>query len=152
MYATGLFLHSITRWAVLIALLLAIYKSARGYFRKRDFTKSDNSIRHWTATIGHIQLMIGMFVYTQSPMVAYFWANKKEAVKNADALFFGAVHILLMFAAVILMTIASAKAKREATSSAKFKTMLVYFSIALVIIFLAIPWPFSPFVQRPLFR
>jgi cbb3-type cytochrome oxidase subunit 3 len=30
--------------------------------------------------------------------------------------------------------------------------MLVWFTIALIIIFIAIPWPFSPFANRPYFR
>lgn len=152
MYAISLLLHSYFRWVLLLTLLFAIYRSADGFLKKRPFQKSDDYVRHWTAKIGHIQLLIGMVVYAQSPFVSYFWKNKKEAIHNSDALFFGLLHILMMFASVIFMTIASAKAKRELTDGEKFRTMLIYFSIALAILFLAIPWPFSPFVQRPFFR
>lgn len=152
MYAFSLMLHSYFRWLVLLALIVAIVKSAIGLARGHRFTATDNAVRHWTATTGHIQLLIGMLVYVQSPVVAYFWANKKEALRNPDALFFGALHILMMFAAVIFMTIASSKSKREPDHTAKFRIMLIYFTIALIVIAAAIPWPFSPLAQRPYWR
>jgi hypothetical protein len=57
-----------------------------------------------------------------------------------------------MFTAIIVITIGSAMAKRKATDRERFKTMLTWYAIALLIIFLAIPWPFSPFANRPYFR
>jgi hypothetical protein len=57
-----------------------------------------------------------------------------------------------MFSAIIVITIGSAMAKRKATDRERFKTMLTWYAIALLIIFLAIPWPFSPFANRPYFR
>ena len=62
------------------------------------------------------------------------------------------IHSSLMLTAIVLITIGSAKAKRKPTDQEKFKTMLVWFSIALLIIFIAIPWPFSPFANRPYYR
>jgi hypothetical protein len=62
------------------------------------------------------------------------------------------MHILLMLVAIVLITIGSAKSKRQAKDPEKFKVMLTWFSIALLIIFLAIPWPFSPFGNRPYLR
>jgi hypothetical protein len=57
-----------------------------------------------------------------------------------------------MFAAVTVLTIGSAMAKRQNNQQQKFRTMLVWFIFALVIIFIAIPWPFSPLAKRPLIR
>lgn len=152
MYAFALTLHSYLRWFVLLALILAISRSFDGILRKRNFTKTDDLIRHWTATIGHIQLMAGMLVYTQSPAVAYFWKNKSEAFGNLDAVFFGVIHFGLMATAIVLMTIASAKARRQPLDKAKFQTMSLYFSLAFFVILIAIPWPFSPLAQRPYLR
>jgi hypothetical protein len=42
--------------------------------------------------------------------------------------------------------------KRKPGDREKFKTMAIWFSIALFIIFLSIPWPFSPFTSRPYLR
>lgn len=152
MYQTLTFLHSVTRYLVLASLLLAIYTAYKGYFSKNNFTTKDNSVRHWTATIAHIQLVIGIILYSQSPLIKYFWGNFDQAIQEFDSLFFGLIHIFLMLTAIVLITIGSALSKRKTTDSAKFKTMLIYFSIALIIIFIAIPWPFSPLANRPYFR
>jgi hypothetical protein len=111
-----------------------------------------NAVRHWTATIAHIQLMIGIVLYFQSPIIKYFLANFKEAVRAFDLLFFGLIHGSLMITAIVIITIGSAKAKRKTVDQEKFKTMLLWFSIALIIIFISIPWPFSPLANRPYYR
>jgi hypothetical protein len=152
MYQTLIFYHSIFRWLVLGILLFAIYRAYKGYTSKSQFSKTDNAIRHWTATLAHVQLIIGIILYTQSPIIKYFWNNFNEAIHNSDATFFGLLHIILMLTAIIFITVGSALAKRKTTDNEKFKTMLVWFSVSLIIIFIAIPWPFSPFVNRPYFR
>jgi len=152
MYQTLTFYHSIIRWFVLASLLFAIYRACKGYYSKAYFTKADNSIRHWTATIAHIQLVIGIILYSQSPIIKYFWSNFKEAIQDIDILFFGLIHIFLMLTSITIITIGSALSKRKTTDQEKFKTMLIWFSIALLLIFIAIPWPFSPLSNRPYFR
>lgn len=152
MYQTLVFYHSIIRWFVLASLIFAIYRAYKGYYSKAVFTKTDNSIRHWTATIAHIQLVIGIILYSKSPIIKYFWSNFKEAIQNIDTTFFGLIHIVLMLTSIVIITIGSALSKRKTTDLEKFKTMLVWFSIALLIIFIAIPWPFSPLANRPYFR
>lgn len=152
MYQTLTFYHSIMRWLVLASLLYAIYRSYKGYTSNAQFSKTDNSIRHWTATISHIQLVIGILLYTQSQIIKYFWNNFNEAIHNLDTAFFGLLHIILMLTAIILITIGSALSKRKTTDKEKFKTMLVWFSVSLITIFIAIPWPFSPLANRPYFR
>lgn len=152
MYQTLTFLHSLTRWLVLISLIYAIYRSFKGYFSDREFTGRDNAVRHWTATIAHIQLVIGMVFYFKSPVIQYFWKNFNQAKESFEHLFFGMIHISLMITAIILITIGSALAKRRPSDKDKFKTVGIWFSIALIIIFIAIPWPFSPFANRPYFR
>lgn len=152
MYQTLTFLHSQTRWLVLISLVYAIFRAFKGYFSDRKFTGTDNSVRHWTATIAHIQLIIGMIFYLRSPVIQYFWKNFNEAKDSLEHLFFGLIHIALMITAIIIITIGSALAKIKLSDKEKFKTMGIWFSTALVIIFIAIPWPFSPFANRPYFR
>lgn len=152
MYQALLLFHSLVRWLVVISLLYAIYRASKGCLSKSTFSKTDNAVRHWTATIAHIQLLIGVVLYFQSPITHYFWANYKEAVKNSDLTFFGLIHILLMLAAIVFVTIGSAMTKPKRTDNEKFKTMLLWFVMALLIIFIAIPWPFSPLANRPYFR
>ncbi|WP_027379342.1 hypothetical protein [Chryseobacterium daeguense] len=152
MYQTFTFLHSTFRWLVLLSLVYSIFRACRGYFLHKQFSKTDNSVRHWTATIAHIQLILGIVLYTQSPIIKYFWKNFNEAKESFDLIFFGLIHISLMLFSIILITIGSAVSKRKSTDNEKFKVMLIWFTVALLIIFIAIPWPFSPLANRPYFR
>lgn len=149
MYSFLLPVHSVFRWVVVFSLTYAIIISTKGYFGKTAFTKTSNAIRHWTATIAHIQLITGIILYVKSPFVKQFFAT---ANNTDETLFFGIIHILLMLLAIVLITIGSAKSKREKTDHGKFKTMLIWFSLAVLLILLAIPWPFSPLANRPLIR
>lgn len=152
MYQTLTFLHSIFRWLVLLSLLYSIIIAYKGYSRNTIFSKSDDLVRHWTATIAHIQLVLGITLYSQSPIIKYFWKNFSVAKESFDLLFFGLIHIFLMMLSIIIITVGSAIAKRKEADKEKFKTILLYFTVALIIIFIAIPWPFSPLANRPYFR
>ncbi|UFH53201.1 hypothetical protein [Spirosoma sp. KNUC1025] len=152
MYSSLLFFHSLVRWLVLGSLLYSIVRAYTGLNTHRVFTKTDNAIRHWTATIAHIQLVLGFTLYLNSPIIKYFFANFKQEMQRIDLAFFGIIHSLLMLAAIVFITIGSALAKRKPTDSEKFRTMLLWFSMALILIFVAIPWPFSPLANRPYLR
>ena len=152
MYFYLLFFHSIFRWLVLLSLLYALFRSLRGWGGNLSFSKSDDSVRHITATISHVQLTIGYLLYFNSPFIAYFRSHFHEAIKQFDFMFFGMIHITLMTISIILITIGSSAAKRQTLDSNKFRTITIFFGIALVIILVAIPWPFSPLAARPYFR
>jgi len=84
--------------------------------------------------------------------VRYFLNYFKKAVHERAFRFFGMEHITMMVLAITLITIGSVKARKQPTSQQKFKTMAIWFTIAIVVIFSSIPWPFSPFTRRPYFR
>ncbi|PSK91117.1 hypothetical protein [Taibaiella chishuiensis] len=152
MYQTFIFLHSFFRWFVVLSLLCALLRAMEGYRSGRSFSATDNAVRHWTATIAHIQLVLGIMVYIKSPVVHYFWRNFREAIGIWSITFFALFHFAAMLAAIVLVTIGSALAKRRPGDRAKFRTLFIWFGIALVLIILAIPWPFSPLAQRPYLR
>ncbi len=149
---TLLSLHSLFRWLLSAALVTTLFRAFIGYKKALPFGKDINALRHWTATMAHVQLIIGITLYGQSPVTKYFWNNFNTAKHNTDNLFFGLIHILLMLAAITILTIGSATAKRKAVDADKYKTILLWYSVALVVLLAAIPWPFSPLAQRPLLR
>jgi hypothetical protein len=144
--------HSILRWVVTGAILLALYRAWIGLLTRRAFTAFDNAVRHWTATAFHVQLMVGIVLFTQSPVVKGFWSNFREASQNFDSLFFGLLHALLMLCAIVIVTIGSAVTKRKTTDREKFASMLLWYAIAFIIVLIAVPWPFSPLAARPYIR
>ncbi len=152
MYPTALALHSLVRWLVLTSLFFSIFRAYNGWLSKKSFSRFDDSVRHWTATIAHIQLVFGLWLYFISPVTDYFLHNYKDAVHQREIRFFGMEHSFMMITAILIITIGSAKAKRKQTDKEKFKTMAIWFTIALLIILANIPWPFSPLTSRPYFR
>ena len=152
MYSFMLTLHSYLRWLVLLSLLFALYRSYNGWLRNKSFSSFDNRTRHITATIAHIQLSVGLLLYFISPLIDYFLHHYKEAVKERSIRFFGMEHSVMMFVAITFITIGSASAKRKKEDKTKFKTMAIWFTIGLLIIFFSIPWKFSPMASRPYFR
>ena len=152
MYQTLIFLHSCFRWLVVVSLLYAVARAFSGYFSTRVFSKTDNTIRHWTATIAHIQLILGILVYMQSPVIRYFWKHSGEAIKDWETTFFALVHFAIMLIAIVILTIGSALTRRKAVDKDKFRTMLTWFLLGFLLIFIAIPWPFSPLAHRPYYR
>src|SRR5262245_30459916 len=145
MYITLLAIHSLLRWLVLASLFFAIFRAYRGWFQNKAFTPLENSVRHTTATIVHIQFLVGLWLYFVSPVVSYFLKNFKTAVHERDIRFFGMEHVTMMLIAVSVITIGSMSAKKKESDQAKFKTIAIWYTVGLVIIFLSIPWKFSPF-------
>lgn len=152
MYPTLLAIHSLFRWLVLLSLIYAIYAAYTGWLKAKVFTPFDNKVRHITATIVHIQFMLGLTLYFISPMVDYFLHNYSTAVHIREIRFFGMEHIFTMVVAVTVITIGSVKAKRQASDVEKLKTIAIWFSIGLFIILCSIPWAFSPLTARPYLR
>lgn len=152
MYLTLLALHSLVRWFVLASLLFAIFWAYRGWLFKKPFRAFDDRVRHITATIAHVQLVLGLWLYFISPVVSYFVHHFSEAVHERQIRFFGMEHVTMMLTGIIIITIGSVKAKRKTTDQEKFKTMAIWFSIALLVILSSIPWSFSPLISRPNFR
>lgn len=150
MYLTLLTLHSWVRWVVLLGLLVGLGRAYRGWVGRQPFTALDDTTRHTVATVAHVQLVLGYLLYFNSPLVRAF--HLRDVTHAPSALFFGLQHVAFMTLAVVVLTIGSALAKRRLTDAGKFRTMALWFTAALLVLVVAIPWPFSTFAQRPYFR
>jgi len=152
MFATLLILHSIIRWLVLLALITGIIRSYYALKTGKLYTQRDRFLGISCLSIAHVQLLIGMSLYCLSPIVSYFLQNFTTGVHLREIRFFGMEHSLMMLIAVCVITIGTVKVKAKKTDREKFKTILIWYSIALFIIFTSIPWFFSPLVNRPALR
>ncbi|GAB2684814.1 hypothetical protein GCM10027037_02630 [Mucilaginibacter koreensis] len=131
--------------------MVAIGTAGYGLIKHLPYTAAANAVRHWSATVAHLQLLIGIVLYTQSPVVKYRMGNNGQHWLS-EQFFFRYVHIALMLLAVVIITIGSAKAKRQITDRQKYAVVIKWYLAALVIIFIAIPWPFSPLASRAYLR
>lgn len=152
MYSVLLTIHSLMRWLVLAALVFALIFAYRAWFSHKKYTPYANAVRFWTTTIVQVQFVIGLWLYSLSPIVRYFFNHLEEGIHIRDVRFFGLEHIVMMLVAVTLITTGSVIAKRARTDSDKFRAMAIWFSIGFVVIFISIPWAFSPFTGRPYYR
>lgn len=140
-------IHSLLRWAVLLLLLATIIKSLHGMITKRSFSKSDDKISLFMMISAHTQLLVGLLVYFTSPMVQF------GNTSNAEVRFFTMEHSTMMIVAIVFMTLARILSKKGKTDASKFNRLFTYSFIALLIILMAIPWPFPLMSQviRPWF-
>ena len=147
MYAILTVIHSFLRWAVLILLLATIIKSLNGLISKRSFSNSDNKISLFMMISAHTQLLVGIILYFVSPFVQF------GNVKDPEIRFFTMEHSTMMIIAIVFMSLARILSKKAATDNAKFKKLFTFSLIALLIILMAIPWPFPMMshVMRPWF-
>jgi hypothetical protein len=144
MYGILTVIHSFLRWAVLLLLLATIIKSLNGLITKRNFSNSDNKISLFMMISAHTQLLVGIILYFVSPYVQFGNMNDKEIR------FFTMEHSTMMIIDIIFMTLARILSKKAPMDTGKFRKLFIFSLIALLIIFMAIPWPFSP-ISRPWF-
>lgn len=129
--------HSGLRYVVLLLLLVAIFNAIAG-MRKGEYLKKDKMINLFTMISLHIQLLLGLVLYFTSEKVQFV----EGFMKNPQLRFYGIEHILMMLIAIILITIGRKKAEKKPNEGQKHKKILQFYALGLIIIFLAIPWPF----------
>lgn len=152
MYPLLLTAHNLLRWVFVVFILISLIQSYSGWFGNKPYTKAANTFKTLTVSTVHLQLIIGFILYFLSPIVTQFLGDMGGSMKDKDLRFFGMEHVIMMILAVVFVTIGSAKSKRQATDTAKYKTIAIWFTIALLLILIAVPSEFSPMNIRPNFR
>lgn len=150
---TGLLhLHNLLRWIILILLLLSIFKSYSGMITKKAFVASDKKIWLFTMIASHITLLLGLYQWLLG-RYGIFSFVKPEGVsmmKDPYLRFFQMEHPVSMILATVLVTLGYGMAKKNVDDIIKYKKAFRYFLLALVLILVAVPWPFRELVARPL--
>jgi glycopeptide antibiotics resistance protein len=137
MYNALSHMHSGLRWVVLFLLIFAIYNAITGK-KRGTYEKKDKLINLFTMISLHTQLLIGLVLYFIPGKVSFIEGWMKDPLRR----FYGMEHILLMVIAIVIVTIGRKKAEKLEDISAKHKKITVMYTIALILILAAIPWPF----------
>lgn len=124
--------HSGLRYVVLALLIAAV---SMAYSNWQNNNPSDSKIYSYALIATHIQLLIGLILYVISPKVDFDMLGEKLYR------FFTIEHILMMIIAVILITVGRVRS-RKVEGAAKHRTILYFFAMGLILILVAIPWPF----------
>ena len=135
---TGLLhLHSILRWVILLLLLICLVQAL-----SKSATVKKTSL--WLLISAHLMFVVGLY-----QLIAGRYGITKglpegvELMKDKFYRFFWVEHPLMMFIAIILITIARGKAK-----NLNYKSVTWLLIIALLAILAAVPWPFREIVGQ----
>lgn len=151
---TGLLhLHNILRWVILILLLASIVKAYSGWQAKRLFSAADRRIWLFTLIAGHITLLIGLvqWLWGRYGMLKVDLPEGTSIMKDKFFRFFWVEHPLFMILAIIMITLGYGMAKKPIPDDVKYKRAFWFFFIALLMILVAVPWPFRAGIGRPWF-
>ena len=147
MYSIFLAIHNFFRWIVIILAVLALVRTYMGWLGNRNWTERDRRIGSFLAMSVDIQLLLGLILYIfLSPLTTRLFQDFGSAMQDPTIRFFGIEHLFYMLVAVVLIHVGNSRAKRADQSTTKFRNAALFYSLAILLILIAIPW------SRPLLR
>jgi hypothetical protein len=141
-----LLFHSYFRWFVLFLFfdsLLFLFIS----LKNKNFSKLFKLLHKITSIAMSIQFVIGIILYSVSPIVASALEDMGKAMKDKELRFFSVEHTVTMFLALGLFHASNAKIKKdEIPFENKYKFIVFSYAILIVFFSIGIPW-FRPFLR-----
>lgn len=128
--------HSGWAYLALLLLVIVIANTLIGLSSKKEFTSIDKKIALFALISVHIQLLVGLILYFISPRGKASLGQMSNSALRLTSL----EHPLINIIAIALITIGWSKHKKAIESSAKFKAIVVFYGIGLVLILSRIPW------------
>lgn len=145
MYELGLTLHNLTRWLVLIAAILVIYRSVMG-LQSRTYTGADRAVGSAFTGLMDLQILFGILLFIVSPFIQAASSDMSAAMQASQTRFFLAEHWVMMVVAVVLAHVGNVRVRKATENIAKHRQALIWYGLSLALVLLAIPW------WRPLLR
>lgn len=132
--------HSGIAYLVLLFVTLAFLNALIGMITKRAWGNRDFSLSLISLIVTHIMVLIGLVMYFMSPYFEALTSDAGTVMKNAGLRKLAIEHPITMIIAVVLITIGYSKHKKKNLSQAKFKTITIFYGLALAAILWAVPW------------
>ncbi|MBD0333423.1 MAG: hypothetical protein ICV66_12290 [Chitinophagaceae bacterium] len=142
LYSALLHVHSVGRWIVLLLLIIAIFNSlvAGG----RPFIRTDARTGLLLIIFADLMFLIGIYLWFAGP-----WGYQQiqsmgvnEIMKNPAARFYTIEHMVGMLLAIVLIHIGKTQGRKQISDKAKHRRTVIFYTLALLIILVSIPWPF----------
>jgi cytochrome bd-type quinol oxidase subunit 1 len=152
LYSALLLIHSWVRWIVILTGLLAAGRGIAGRFGNRRWTRTDDNAGAWFTRALDLQVLLGLILYFPlSPLTGAALRDFSGAMKDVTLRFYAVEHAFGMILAVAVAHIGHARVRKATHDGRRHLTAAIFFTIALILIFLSIPWPNMPY-GRPLLR
>ena len=143
-------IHSFLRWALLLLMIVSIVKAAMSLSGKTPYTPNDRKRTLFTMIAAHLQLVLGIVLYVTRGWSQQF-SNMASAMKDTALRYWTVEHISMMIIAIVFITIGNIRSKKMDTDAGIYKQILIWFGLALLIILVAMPWPFREQIGRSWF-
>ena len=131
-------LHSYYAYITLAFLIFAIAYALYSRLGSKPFTKGSKIIVMLGLIGTHSQVLFGIILYFLSPLGRANFSG--EAMKNSISRLYVLEHPLMMILAAVLISIGYVKAKKTENSKSKFNKIILFYTLALVLILSRIPW------------
>ncbi|WP_010521363.1 hypothetical protein [Aquimarina agarivorans] len=133
--------HSTWAYLVLAILALAAFNAIAGLVSKREYQAKDFRISLFTLIVTHLQFVIGLILLFVSGKILWFTdIPAKDIMGNAEMRLYNVEHPTVMILAIALLTVGYSKHKKKLTSTPKFKSLAIFYSLALLLVLSRIPW------------
>lgn len=132
--------HSYWAYLVLVVLIITVVNAIVGLLKKKTFTDKDLRLGLFTLIFSHIQLLIGLGWYFSSPYYKALKANGSEVMGDAAARLLAIEHPIMMILAIVFITIGWSKHKKKIEDHEKFKIVVIFYGIGLLLMLSKIPW------------
>ncbi len=143
MYELVLTLHSLVRWAIVIVGVVAIVRAFMGWRGGKPWAQLDDRLGLGFTSVMDLNLLLGLLLYfVLSDITTGAFRDMGAAMGNSVTRFFAVEHFLVMLIAVVVAHVGRSRSKKAASDIGKFKQAAIFFTISLVLVLLAIPWPF----------
>src|SRR5690606_36204282 len=113
-----------------------------GLLNKKPFTEGTRKIALAGFIAAHLQLLFGLILYFVSPLGVASLSG--EAMKSANLRLYVVEHPLTMLIGIVLITIGYSRAKKSTVDTERYKKVLIFYTIGLLLILLRIPWSVWP--------
>jgi uncharacterized membrane protein len=152
---TGLLhLHNFLRWVILVLLIISIFKAYSGWRNKKTFSAGDGKLWLFTMISAHITLLLGLYqvAFGRFGIFTTELPEGTSAMSQGFYRFFWMEHPITMIIAIVFITVGRRVAKTAVPDEVKYRKAFWFFLMALLLILVAVPWPFwgEP-IARPLF-
>ncbi len=141
MYPLVLGIHNVVRWIVVILGAAALAQAYRGWLGKAPWSESVRKVQVAFSAAADTQMLLGLLLYFGlSHIVRNALGDFGAAMGNPETRFFALEHTVYMLLAVVFIHVGTARSKKPAEETQKYRQAAIWFTLALLLVLLGMPW------------
>ena len=142
MYTGFQHLHSYLAYFVLATIAYSILYVTIKFVKKSTFSEKVRKVTLIAFIASHVQLLVGLVIYAISPLGLSNLSS--EAMGGAISRLYALEHPLVMIIAILLISVGYIKAKKPGDDARRFKTIILFYGMGLLLMLTRIPWQVWP--------